>query len=43
MKLDGDIAFLLALVAGLLVVGLAFVAQSRSVSVTESGSGSVGY
>jgi hypothetical protein len=41
--IDGDLAFVLALAAGLLVVGLAFAVQSRSVTVTGGDSGSVTY
>jgi hypothetical protein len=41
--IDGDLAVILALAAGLLVVGLAFVVQSRSVTVTGDDSGQVQY
>ena len=40
MTIDPELAIILALAAGLLVVGLAFVVQSRAVTVSE-GLGSV--
>jgi hypothetical protein len=43
MTIAPETAIVLALAVGLLVVGLAFVVQSRSVAVTGGEGGSVGY
>ncbi len=41
MKISPELATVLALAVGLLVVGLAFVVQSRSITVTGGDDGSV--